>query len=66
MGRDRLRYRFVGNLQILLSKQDKQCNYTIMQSNVRMYAMILLEMGHTLRFVQWSSVGRDVSPLRAS
>ena len=27
--------------------------------------MILLEMGLTLKFVQWSSVGRNVSPLRA-
>ena len=37
-----------------------------MQSNVRVYAMILLEMDHTLKFVQWSSVGCDVSPLKAS
>ena len=37
-----------------------------MQSiDVRVYVMILLEMGHTLGLVQWSSVGLDVSLLRA-
>ena len=37
-----------------------------MQSNFSVYAMILLEMNHTLKFVQWPSVGRDVSPLKVS
>ena len=70
MERNWLRYRYISNLQIIIANkgQDKnamkqKCEVSSMLRCMRWCCWGWID---TLRSVQWSSVGRDASPLRVS